>query len=76
VDKESAPTPEDEPKKFLGIPYDLRPPTVSRAKSRLWNPNDRRLFTPKSLGWGYDLNFYWFVHPMRFLRRRSGDPQA
>ena len=43
--------------KFLGMPYDLRRPTVERAKSRLWNPNEPRLFTPKAFGWGWDVNF-------------------
>jgi hypothetical protein len=42
---------------FLGIPYDWRPPTVARTKSRWWNPEDSRLFTPKAYGWGYDINF-------------------
>jgi hypothetical protein len=42
---------------FLGIPYDWRAPTVERAKSRLWNTEDRRLFMPRVFGWGYDVNF-------------------
>jgi Family of unknown function (DUF5808) len=42
--------------KFLGIPYDWRRPTAQRIKQRWWNPRDRRLFTPKSFGWGYDIN--------------------
>ena len=42
---------------FLRVPYDWRAPTLERAKSRLWNPNDRRLFTPKTYGWGWDVNF-------------------
>ena len=42
---------------YLGIPYDWRRPTVARAKSRWWNPRDRRLFTPKTFGWGWDINF-------------------
>ncbi len=41
---------------FLGIPYDWRRPTVARAKSCWWNADDRRLFTPKSFGWGWDIN--------------------
>ena len=41
---------------FLGVPYDWRRPTVARAKSRLWNPDDPRLFTPKAFGWGWDIN--------------------
>jgi hypothetical protein len=56
--------------KFLGVPYDWRRPTVTRVKSRWWNADDRRIFTPKSFGWGYDLNLFWVVHPMRWLRAR------
>ena len=49
--------------KFLGVPYDWRSPTWARIKQRWWNADDRRLFTPKSYGWGYDIN-------LRELRRR------
>lgn len=42
--------------KFLGVPYDLRKPTVERFKSRWWNPDDPRIFTPKVYGWGWDVN--------------------
>ena len=49
---------------FLGVPYDWRRPTVARAKSRWWNPGDRRLFTPKTYGWGWDINL------ARLLRRK------
>ncbi len=55
---------------FGGLPYDWRPPTAERIKSRLWNPNDRRLFTPKAFGWGYNLNLYWVTHPMEFLKQQ------
>jgi Family of unknown function (DUF5808) len=50
--------------RFLGVPYDWRRPTVARVKQRWWNPDDPRLFTPKSWGWGFDLNL------ARLLRRR------
>ncbi|MEA2444665.1 MAG: hypothetical protein QOJ12_1957 [Thermoleophilales bacterium] len=40
---------------FLGVPYDWRP-MWARYKSRWWNPADRRLFTPRAFGWGYDIN--------------------
>ena len=42
--------------KFLGVPYDWRRPTLARVKSRWWNADDRRIFTPKSYGWGFDVN--------------------
>jgi hypothetical protein len=49
---------------FAGVPYDFRRPTVQRLKSRWWNPDDPRLFTPKTFGWGYDVNLYRLVHPL------------
>jgi hypothetical protein len=52
---------------FLGIPYDWRRPTRERYRSRVWNPDDPRLFTPKAVGWGYGINFYRLFH----LRRRG-----
>jgi hypothetical protein len=52
-----------------GVPYDWRKPTTEKIASRAWNPEDRRLFTPKTFGWGYGINFYWVVHPLSYLRR-------
>jgi Family of unknown function (DUF5808) len=56
---------------FLRMPYDWRRPTLARYKSRVWNPRDPRLFTPKSWGWGWDLNFARLLgrKPSRRLRR-------
>jgi Family of unknown function (DUF5808) len=51
--------------KFLGVPYDWRRRGfVARLKQRWWNPAEPRLFTPKTLGWGYDINL------ARVLRRK------
>ena len=55
--------------RFLGIPFDFRPLTRARLKERWWNPNDRRLLTPKAFGWGYDLNFYELARRLRLVRR-------
>jgi hypothetical protein len=41
---------------FLGSPYDWRLPTWERLKRDLWDPQDQRLYTPKSFGWGYSFN--------------------
>jgi hypothetical protein len=43
---------------FLGVPYDLRAPTLSVIKERVWNPQDRHIFTPHILGWGWSINLY------------------
>jgi hypothetical protein len=59
TDDESIPAPQG---KALGMPYDWRRPTTARARARLWNPDDARLFTPKSFGWGYTLNLYRLFH--------------
>jgi hypothetical protein len=53
-----------------GVPYDLRRPSANRAKARLWNRDDPRFFTPKSLGAGWDINFYWLSHPAAYLKGR------
>jgi len=54
----------------LGMPYDWRKPTRARARSRMWNPDDPRLWPPKAFGWGYSLNLYWVRHPLRYLAGR------
>lgn len=48
--------------KYLGIPYDWRWPSWKITKSRFWNKEDHRVFTPHVLGWGYSLNFYELTH--------------
>lgn len=47
---------------FLGVPYDWRKPTIERLKSRMWNKDDPRLLTPRTFGWGYDINLYHVFH--------------
>ena len=55
---------------FLGMPFDWRRPTWSRVSERARNPRDPRLLTPKSFGWGYDINFYELLTRMGIVRRR------
>jgi hypothetical protein len=38
------------------VPYDLRVPTLSRAKERVWNPDDDRIFMPTIFGVGWTVN--------------------
>ena len=59
--------PPDE-KKYAGLPYDFEKPTSERLRRRSWNPDDRRLFTPKTFGWGYGINFYRLLHPFKHAR--------
>jgi len=48
--------------RIAGIPYDFRRPTVSKLRSRWWNAEDPRVFTPKTFGLGWDINLYRLVH--------------
>lgn len=57
-------------KKIFGIPYDFSRPSIAKVKTRYWNQQDNRLFTPKVYGTGWTFNFYWFVHPIRYIRNK------
>ena len=59
-DKQTVPDPQGH---VLGVPYDLRRPTVSKLRSRWWNAEDPRIFTPKTFGAGWDINLYRLLHP-------------
>jgi hypothetical protein len=71
VNREHKPAPEDlglvqAPQgRIAGIPYDFRRPTLSKLRSRWWNPADDRVLTPKTFGLGWDINLYWIAHPSR-----------
>lgn len=45
------------------VPYDLRPPTLTRARARLWNPADRRILVPTVFGVGWTVNFGRLLKP-------------
>jgi hypothetical protein len=55
---------------FLGLPYDFRRPTWARIKQRVWNPNDPRIFVPKTFGWGLSINFYALLRGIGLIRHR------
>ncbi len=38
------------------VPYDLRPPTLARARKRLWNVRDGRFLVPTLFGVGWAVN--------------------
>jgi hypothetical protein len=42
--------------RVLGVPYDLRRPTLRRVQASWWAPDDPRLVTPRVLGVGWNLN--------------------
>lgn len=40
----------------VAVPYDLRPPTLSRLRHRVWAPEDPRLVVPQVFGVGWTVN--------------------
>jgi hypothetical protein len=44
-------------------------PTRARIKSRIWNPDDPRIFTPKAFGWGLTINLYALLRRLGLIRR-------
>ncbi len=41
---------------ILGVPYDIRRPTMERFRERMWNPDDPRVIVPRVFGAGWDIN--------------------
>ena len=38
------------------VPYDLRPPSVDRIRSRVWDPDNPKIVMPQVFGVGWTLN--------------------
>ena len=57
--------------KLAGVPYDTRRPTMARFKHTYWSAENPKLFPPKVDGLGWAINFYWVVHPLRWMRSRK-----
>ena len=53
------------------VPYDFRMPTIERARSRWWNPDEPRLFVPQVFGLGWTINFARLAGPLRDTARTS-----
>ncbi|HVC04865.1 MAG TPA: DUF5808 domain-containing protein [Candidatus Acidoferrales bacterium] len=60
------------------IPYDLRPPTLARARERLWNPADRRVLVPTVFGVGWTVNLGRLLEPWiaELQQPSSSEPAA
>lgn len=55
----------------LGLPYDWTPPTPARLRRGVWDPDDPRVFPPKTFGWGYGLNLAALLGRSGARRRRG-----
>ena len=50
------------------VPYDLRPPTVSRLRTSVWQPASDRWLLPRSLGVGWSPNL---ARAAALIRKRT-----
>ena len=48
---------------LVGVPYDLRLPTIERIREKFWNKSTSRILTPHLFGVGWSINFYPLLHP-------------
>ena len=49
--------------RFWGMPYNWSRPDGKDVGKGVWDPDERRIFTPKNYGWGYTID-------LAALRRR------
>lgn len=54
---------------LLGARDEFEAPSWERVRERGWNPDDRRLLTPRDSVWGYDLNVYELLSRLGFIER-------
>ena len=53
--------------RIFGVPYDFRLPTLDRAITRLWNPEDERILVPTVVGLGWTVNLYQLKRRLQLL---------
>ncbi len=61
--------------RVLGMPYDFRGPSADRIGSRMWNPTDPRIFTPRTFGLGWTLNFGALAVKLGLIRPDDADAE-
>jgi hypothetical protein len=58
---------------FGVVPYDLRPPTLTRIRESVWQPESDRLILPRSFGVGWSV---YFARIVQLANRRPGNEHA
>ena len=56
------------------IPYDFRFPTMTRLREKLWNPEDKRIFTEHVFGVGWAINFHTIFQKLQRVRTEPEEP--
>jgi hypothetical protein len=44
--------------RIFGVPYDFRPPTGERIRSKVWNKDNPSILSPTIFGVGWTVNLY------------------
>jgi hypothetical protein len=53
------------------VPYDFRIPTLDQVREAYWNPDSEVLFTSRTLGIGWAVNFAHLLRVARELRDQA-----
>jgi hypothetical protein len=53
------------------VPYDFRPPTLSRIRDAFWNPEADYLFTDRVFGLGWGINIPVLIRRLRVLAEQA-----
>jgi hypothetical protein len=64
--------------RVAGVPYDLRPPTIERLRSALWDPQNPTVLVPHVFGVGWTVNLAALaamVSPGRRAASAAGPPR-
>ncbi len=59
---------------FLKVPYEFRVPTMDRIRSRWWNPDDNKVFTPRVFGVGWTINFHRVLRLLGLVKKGGEEP--
>jgi hypothetical protein len=58
----------------VGVPYDLRPPTMARMQASLWDPDNPALLVPQVFGVGWSVNLASLARPLGLGQQAAGAP--
>jgi hypothetical protein len=50
--------------RIAGVPYDFRPPSMERARAKVWDETNPSLLAPTLFGIGWSINLYRLAHPL------------
>jgi hypothetical protein len=60
---------------LVGVPYDLRPPTMERMQAAVWDPDNPAVLVPQVFGVGWSINLASLARPLGLSSRAADAPR-